>query len=235
MPTLNEYLGGIFHSIATARVMADMQTVEVAEQYARHDLLRHFAVPRMRIGDVQLTIPVAIDRLSARTTLELTPIGNAGFKGLIYREMVAGLGLQSLPVSASSALNSALDQRTLEFADRIRLEGRDAAIHAFSKFSIENLSRIVAEYGVELPGGTAELVDYGRIHERILRVCFEVVQGVVEKQSIDQLEVVAESHLLRNQRPEDLIQIRLVVGEDGMEWQTIEKSDGSIERKLIPE
>lgn len=235
MPTLNEYLGGIFHSIATARVMADMQTVEVAEQYARHDLLRHFAVPRMRIGDVQLTIPVAIDRLSARTTLELTPIGNAGFKGLIYREMVAGLGLQALPVSASNALNSALDQRTLEFADRIRLEGRDAATHAFSKFSIENLSRIVAEYGVELPGGTAELVDYGRIHERILRVCFEVVQGVVEKQSIDQLEVVAESHLLRNQRPEDLIQIRLVVGEDGMEWQTIEKSDGSIERKLIPE
>ncbi|MFZ5638291.1 MAG: hypothetical protein ACOY82_17070 [Pseudomonadota bacterium] len=235
MPTLNEYLGGIFHSIATARVMADMQTVDIAEQYARHDLLRHFAVPRMRIGDVQLTIPVAIDRLSASTTLELTPIGNAGFKSLMYREMVAGLGLQSLPTEASQALYSALDQRTLELAQRIGIEGREAAIQAFSKFSIEDLSRIVAERGVPLPDGSTGIVDYGRIHERILKLCFEVVQGTIEKQNIDQLEVVAESHLLRNQRPEDLIQIRLVVGEDGMEWQTIEKSDGSVERKLIPE
>ena len=59
MPTLNEYLGGIFSSITDARVMADVQTVQVAEQYARHDLLKHFAVPRMRIGDIELTKPVA--------------------------------------------------------------------------------------------------------------------------------------------------------------------------------
>jgi hypothetical protein len=52
---------------------------------------------------------------------------------------------------------------------------------------------------------------------------------------LDQLTVIAESHRLREQRPEDVIRIRMKVSEDGMEWQTLQRDDGSIERKLLPE
>ena len=52
---------------------------------------------------------------------------------------------------------------------------------------------------------------------------------------MQQLEVVAESYRLREQRPEDLIYIRMKVNEDSMEWQTIQREDGSVERELLPE
>ena len=60
MAKLNEYLGSVISSLTNARVMADLQTVKVAEEYAKHDLLQHFSVPRMRVDD-ELTIPIALE------------------------------------------------------------------------------------------------------------------------------------------------------------------------------
>lgn len=234
MPTLNEYLGGLFSSITDARVMSDVQTVQVAEQYAKHELLKYFAVPRMRIGDIELTIPVAIDSLAARTELQLDPIGNSSFKGLIYRELVAGTGLRALPTNASQALDTSLDASVKRLAANLQNGVRDESFAVFSKQTVSELSRVVAEYGI-LDSSVIDKIDYGRIHERINKISREVVTGVIEKRSVDQLEVVAESYRLREQRPEDLIYIRMKVTEDSMEWQTIQRDDGSVERKLLPE
>ena len=234
MPTLNEYLGGLFSSISDARVVSDVQAVQIAEQYAKHDLLKHFAVPRMRIGDIELTIPVAIDSLAARSELQLDPIGNTSFKGLIYRELVAGTGLKALPLNASQALGTRVEANAKNLAENLQRMSRDESFSIFSKQTISDLSRIVAEYGV----GDSTVIDkinYDSIHERIRKISQEVVTGVVEKRNFDQLEVVAESYRLREQRPEDLIYIRMKVNEDSMEWQTIQREDGSVERKLLPE
>jgi len=73
------------------------------------------------------------------------------------------------------------------------------------------------------------------IAKRTYELGIGLVTGVVDKPVLDQLSVIAESHRLREQRPEDVIRIRMTVSEDGMEWQTIEKSDGTTERKLLPE
>ena len=71
--------------------------------------------------------------------------------------------------------------------------------------------------------------------ERLFKRCETLIDGIGQKTVLDQLQVVAESHRLREQRPEDILRIRLKIGEDGMEWQTIEKSDGTLERRLLPE
>lgn len=234
MPTLNEYLGGLFSSITDARVVSDMQAVHVAEQYAKHELLKYFAVPRMRIGDIELTIPVAIDSLAARTELQLEPIGNSGFKGLIYRELVAGTGLKALPFDASQALGTRVEANARILAENLQRLSRDESFPIFSKQAISDLSRIIAEYGIA-DSTVVDKINYEAIRERILKISQEIVAGVAEKRNFDQLEVVAESYRLREQRPEDLIYIRMKVNEDSMEWQTIQREDGSVERKLLPE
>lgn len=234
MATLNEYLGGIFSSITDARVMADVQTVQVAEQYAKHDLLKHFSVPRMRISDIELTIPVAIEGLSERSGYQLAPIGNAEFKRAAAMELARSVGYTELPPIPAQRLRTALDQRTDELVESLRIGAMDQAFHGFAKIIASELFRIGEEarlHDGKFPG------DY-RIEtsmDRMLELCAGLIKGVVDKPVLDQLSVIAESHRLREQRPEDLIYIKLQVGEDGMEWQTIEKSDGSIERKLLPE
>jgi hypothetical protein len=62
---LGEYLGHLLCEVARARVRADMEAVRIAHEYVNDDsqLLRHFAVPRMRLPTLEITLPVQIDRV----------------------------------------------------------------------------------------------------------------------------------------------------------------------------
>lgn len=231
MPNLNEYLGGIFNSITRARAMADAQTVQIAEQYAQHELLRHFSVPRMRFSDIELTIPVAVDGLAGSASLELAPIGNDAFRALVYREAVAVIPVKSIPSTIAQPLTARIAQRTDELAKNLQSTSREEAFSIFAKYTTNDVAEIVSASGI----ADAMRINYGVIYDRLMKILPEVVTGVQEKQNIDQLAVVAESYRLREQRPEDLIYIKMTVSEDGMEWQTIDKGDGTVERKLLPE
>ncbi len=235
MPTLNEYLGGLLSSVTDARVMADVQTVQVAEQYAKHDLLKHFAVPRMRISDIELTIPVAIEGLSERSEYQLDPIGNAEFKRICSRELSRFIGYTELPPVAAQRLLSAIDARIPRLVDGIRGSGdvyKPMLVYA------DDIVSDLFQIGVESRLHEGKFPD-GYNQEEIAKRCFELgmqlATGVVDKPRLDQLSVIAESHHLREQRPEDIISIRMKISEDGMEWQTIERDDGTVERKLLPE
>ncbi len=234
MPTLIEYLGGIFNSITQARVMADLQSVEVAEQYAKHDLLRHFSVPRMRIGDLELTIPVGLEGIGTRTELQLDPIGNERYKSDTYQSMLRISGIAALPVGAARELQDALTLHVRTLCENIRALGLDEAFWAFAKAMTAEFGRIGESYGVF---GGSTVIEYrpDEIIGTLYKYSVSTVKGVVEKLRVDELAVIAETHRLRELRPEDLIQIRMKVGEDGMEWQTIERSDGTVERRLLPE
>lgn len=61
MITLKDYIGNIYKEITKARVQSDIETVEVAKEYAKHDLLKHFSIPNMRMKNVEITVPIAID------------------------------------------------------------------------------------------------------------------------------------------------------------------------------
>lgn len=234
MPTLNEYLGGIFSSITDARVMADVQTVQVAEQYAKHDLLKHFAVPRMRIGDIELTIPVAIEGLSELSGYQLDPIGNDEFKRVAARELARSVGYTELPPMPAQRLRTALDQRTEMLIENIRGKDMTDAFYGFATSIAAELFHIGEEarlHDGKFPGQYKPEYSAGRM----LELCAGLIQGVVDKPRLDQLSIIAESHRLREQRPEDIVRIRMTISEDGMEWQTIERDDGTVERKLLPE
>lgn len=235
MPTLNEYLGGIFASITDARVIADVQTVQVAEQYAKHDLLRHFSVPRMRISDIELSIPVAIEGLSERSGYQLAPIGNADFKRICARELSRFIGYTELPPVAAQRFQSALDVRIPALVEGIRDSGD---VYKRMMTYADDIVADLFAIGIEARLHEGKFPD-GYRHEEIAKRCLELgmglVTGVIDKPVLDQLAVIAESHRLREQRPEDIIHIRMKIGENGMEWQTSENSDGTIERKLIPE
>ena len=49
------------------------------------------------------------------------------------------------------------------------------------------------------------------------------------------LQVIAETHRLRELRPSDVIVVKMTVSEEGMESQHMEMSDSRTERKLLPE
>jgi hypothetical protein len=235
MATLNEYLGGLFGSISEARVMADAQSAQVAEQYAKHDLLKHFSIPRLRISDIELTIPVAIQGLSERRGLQLSPIGNAEFKRACARELPRYIGYTALPPVAEQRLLSALDRHIPPLIEEIAAKSDiGGAMYNFAERMVSELYRIREETTFQ-DSIAIKILPYDEAIRRCQELGVGLVSGVVEKPEIEQLTVVAESEQLRNQRPEDIIRIRMRVSEDGMEWQTLQRDDGTIERKLVSE
>ena len=58
--TLSDYLGFIFSEITRARDHADRVSKEIALVYAQDEILKSFSVPRFKIPEMELTIPVVI-------------------------------------------------------------------------------------------------------------------------------------------------------------------------------
>src|SRR5882762_9958710 len=109
MPTLDEYLGGIFASLAQARMISDAQAVTTAEAYAKHDLLRHFAVPHLRFSNIELTIPVAIETVRPRSPGGIDPAQREAVRNGILAGLRGPLGLRLLTHETADLLNARID------------------------------------------------------------------------------------------------------------------------------
>lgn len=80
--TLADYVGFIFSEITRARDHADRVTLEIARQYAKDDVLKYFSVPRFKIPEMELTIPVIISGARFNTSLQFVMTAD-DFKNLI--------------------------------------------------------------------------------------------------------------------------------------------------------
>jgi hypothetical protein len=230
MTKLNEYLGSIVSSITNARVMSDVQSVKVAEQYAKHHLLKHFSVPRMRIEDIELTIPVALDIVSERIEQDYEPIDNRKFNSLVYKELLAGAGTTKLKSEQSVKLRAYIARRTEELEQNLRMS-KDIS---YLKLYCSEMIRIQEEFFFNADDVKRKMSreEAARNLEKTLSSEVKVAQ---ERTVLGEFDVIVEAGRLRELKPEHIMHIKLKIREDGMEWDRYENSDGEVESKLIPE
>jgi hypothetical protein len=67
--TLSDYVGFIFSEIVKARVLADAESKRIALLYKDDEILKNFSVPRFKIPEMNLSIPVLISGARYKTTL----------------------------------------------------------------------------------------------------------------------------------------------------------------------
>ena len=61
MITLKDYIGKIYKDVTNAKVQLDIETLAIAQEYVQNPMLKHFSVPNIRVKNMELTIPVAVD------------------------------------------------------------------------------------------------------------------------------------------------------------------------------
>lgn len=232
MPKLNEYLGSVISSLTNARVMADLQTVKVAEEYAKHDLLQHFSVPRMRVDDVELTIPIALESTQQKLSTHVDTIDNTEFNKNLYKEVTRGLGLASLPRAASSEIRSLLAENTHQLEKKVNLEKTTESVNGFSHEITEKILTLNEKYGLADKEIT---IDKEIFKRNISQLAEKQINTNQSATAIENLQVIAESHLLKEQKPESIIYIKMKISEDGMEWQKMDDGNGKTTQKLLPE
>jgi hypothetical protein len=235
MVKLQEYIGALISSVATGRVLADLQTVTLAEEYAKNSLLAHFPVPRMRIRQVQMTVPVAIDAIQLEIENEYELLDGERFPSLTYREILRGLDVRSLPRETARALKEALAENFQTLEARIRVHGNEAAID-FATIVATTTLEILRTTMSDRPFAESSASSvHDTIATRIRKLAHAQIRVRTSKEILESLRVTVEADKLREKRPEDIVYIKLDISEDGVEWHMMETSDGKIASKLLPE
>lgn len=68
--TLSDYVGFIFSEIVRARTITDAETKRIALLYKEDEILKNFSVPRFKIPELELSIPVLVSGARFKSTLK---------------------------------------------------------------------------------------------------------------------------------------------------------------------
>jgi hypothetical protein len=227
MINLGDYLGQLMSEVVMARVQADLESVRIADMYASHPLLRHMAVPRVRLPEVQIEVPVVVD--AAGVVEDGTP----------------PRGGVSIP-AARKQFDAVLQANLRELGVRLRAEDRKALNHALD----EETTRL--DLPVEVAVNPARIAD--RLSRTAIRsltpvLSKERLSGLRERLPDDarrtlvalatpppRVATTVDTPAVREAGPEDRItRIRLTITEESMELTTIETDEGESMLKLVPE
>lgn len=223
MVNLNEYLGGIATSIAEARLMSDLKSLEIAEKFSRHELLKHFSIPRFKAQNIELTIPVAIGELEETYEADYEPIDNVAFNSQAYTILKDASKITSFDRKTSTMLRSIIAQRTDELEKNIKATGEVDPV--LSRFSQQLSKEFISIY--------SEKVSYDVL---VKKLNSELRPSIKSRQITKKnTKVIVEAHKLNEIKPENIVQIKMTLNEEGMEWYTSENEDGVRETKLLPE
>lgn len=227
MPTLNEYLGGIVSEIASARKMADLQTVQIAKEYAQDEMLKNFSIPRMKIGTVDLTIPFA--KAGVQTIMRL--------RDFAYDEIttVMKTGYNASDTSSDQQLKAFLIDMEVYYddaIDKIRKENTPT-LTAQQETYFKIIPEYITDFCLSLPN-----FKWGEVKSETLQTSLNdrtLLEARKTIEKADQNEIIVEANKLMSLDPKCLIYAKMSVSEEGMEWSRYEDINGNIVETLIPE
>ena len=226
MPALSDYVGAILAEITNARVQSDLESARVAQLYASHPLLQHFAIPRMRLPNVSLDLPVAVDKVeppaAGARPADLSEVRQK-IDGIIQQEL-SRAKLQLTP-SLKKRLTEALGQLFHNLKAAASLSATDifnAADQASSStmdvFTTATKDADTLDPTVEPSIRRQFAAEFFKLQPPPAQVQVSVITS--------QLKDVAPSQILTR--------VHLAISEEGVEWTQTNPSDPA-SKTLLPE
>ncbi|MCZ8228461.1 hypothetical protein [Flavobacterium sp.] len=234
MIKLNDYLGSIVASFTNAKIMSDLQTVKLAEEYAKHDYLKHFSIPRMRIDDVEMTIPIALDEIENISKPPVIGFDSLKINTLVYSFLLEKIGVLKITKEPSRLLQTETAKQVGVLEKQIKLANSHGPVSGFSKEIVVYFLRIIEKYALVNKEVLAKM-NIELLSKDLIAVVTKEITINKEVEALANLNIVVEASKLRELKSENLIFIKLKISENGMEWSRSENANGEIESKLLPE
>lgn len=234
MPALGDFVGSLMSEITLARMQADLATVRIAQLYASHPLLKKFSAPRMRLPEVSLDVPVAIENAGdAGGAPGPTPADWEGARtsiDAIIEQELANRKARLAP-AALADLKGGLDNffTKLEKAEAFSVTDAAQAADRIYQLVEPILTKGPFEEGAvpAMPDGTSA-ADASLV--RKFRLEFSKLVPLPSR-----VQVLATAAQLKDAGPpEDLVRLKLSISEEGVEWSQSDPNDSS-SALLVPE
>lgn len=235
MADLAELMGSILASLAHARRIADEETAAIAEHYRDNPLLEGMSMPRIRVPEMTLDIPLVIDDHEEGEADEAEDPDRVRREMRRELERAARDAEMELPSNLSELFDHELAVRLRHVRAgpsaagmRIRRPAvREGTVRAVSSALDRALER--AEVAERPQASTVR-----RLRDELRRKADEVaVKRVGRPPRIGATIETAEVKERANS--ENVTRIRLTLREEGLEWSAVEDEEGVVSRRLTPE
>lgn len=229
MPYLGDYLGQLLSEITIARMQADIETVRVAELYAVHPLLRNMPVPRFRLPDIEIDVPIVVKQMEEPAEGELprgTP-GLADMRKAFDKVLTKKLSEEKvrLKPEQEKKLKSVLDKKVDSLT-----RPREVAIDV-SRIADELAS--AASATLTESGGPVDSARQAELEEKLKDAAR--VECLRLRKPPTRLQALVTTAEIREAGPSEVItRLHLKITEEAFEWTTTE-SDGRKQDRLVIE
>ncbi len=232
MPTLGDYLGCLLAEITAARLQADLASVRIAEMYASHPLLRKMSVPRFRLPNVRLDVPVAVDNAGDVSGTQQPSDAEWATAGIeidtLFQQEAAARGITPGP-DATKAVKKGLSAlfTRLQNAGPISMAGMAQAANDAFQIAEGVLAKGMPAAAKTAAPGSA--VGGTALHKQLVLAFSRLVPPP------PRIEVIANTTQLKDAGlAHNLTRLQLSITEEGVEWSQSNPSDSS-SATLIPE
>lgn len=229
MPVLGDYVASLISSITEARASTDMQSVNLSKVYLQDELLRNFAIPRMRIGEVSMDVPVAIDFTEGKTAINFRVEPEAATER-VFSAVCFGYNLTVSEVEdnkdAAKDIRSSIYGNVQSLMKSVDKNQNLDSLRNYSNQIAEETKTILIRYRFDV-----ERIQPSQVTpsiERTLRNQFLLT-------SIDRVGVFVEAAQLKQQAPQTLLNLKIKIVEDGVQWAISEDEKEGVRTQLIPE
>ncbi len=227
MSELSRLLGSILADIAHARRIADQETAAIAEYYRSNPLLEGMSLPRIRIPEIVIDLPMLIEGATEGEPSileEPEQIVKEVREEILTASKNAGLKItDSFLKLFEKRLRQDLER--LQKDDSERGYPRESVIRAtdsaFSSAIIDRQEKIT-------PAQIKRLAEVAR--QKAGQVSLRkagLPPSLVVNIKTEDIKLSANAGVVTR--------LKLVLKEEGLEWSVGEKEDGTQSRKLLPE
>ncbi|MCL5267158.1 MAG: hypothetical protein M1469_03525 [Bacteroidetes bacterium] len=232
MPYLGEFIGHLLSELTNARVQADQETLRLAELYAGDQIMKNMPVPRFRLPNVTIRVPVAVKEVEAAAeggvTKEqaLDSIRQSAEKLLDAQSKISGIRILS---GEKKTLKQSLDQAIQDFKTAEKVPLRITPLIERMVSNVVDVLRKSPEKAAALKPASMEKFanDLKSSMQR------EFTKFLVAPPRLNVLATTAE---LKEAGPiEILAQLEFTISEEGMEWSSIQQEGEVSKQFLIPE
>jgi hypothetical protein len=227
MSDLGVLLGALISGVVHARRIADEESAAIAEHYKDNPLLSGMSIPRIRVPEVSIDIPMLIE---AQDEGEADQIADADtIKNAVREELKASLFREGLSMSDKELqdFDTAFGQQLNKVAvPSVYRSPREAVIRAAEDaFSATVKKKIVTDGTLAASGRVVSNLRFSASGSALKKVGRSPQIGA----SILTAEVKDKSSHANVSR------MTLTLKEEGLEWSIGQNDDGTMTRKLTPE
>lgn len=225
MNDFGDILGALMVGMIRARRLADEETTALAEYYKDNPLLEGMAVPRVRIPEMTMDIPVLVEGVNEG---QANSIEDPNKVGAVYTSQLQA-SMKSQNVRTAATFTKAFDQTLKAKLASLKSSETNVTKELIARYAQESLATATKQNNLSLTTAQSKAILAD------LRNVPNETEVVKVNESPKLLTNIVTADVKEKAGAGNVVRVKITLREEGLEWTTEINNEGEVKQTLTPE